>query len=66
MKPDEWCVIYNNANLVGIDGFDGLNPNGGPKRQTRAVFSSAQEAHDYADARAAANPETTFQVVKLS
>jgi len=66
VKPDEWCVIFSNKGAVGVDGYDGLNDGAGPKRQTRAVFSSAQEAHDHRDTRAAANPGTTFQVVKLA
>ena len=64
MKPDEWCVVYSNHNSVGIDGYDGLNPNG-PKPQL-AVFSNARDAHDHRDARTATMPGITFQVIKLS
>jgi hypothetical protein len=60
----EYAVIFSHANNVGIDGYDGLNPDD-DRRRNKAVFDTHPEAKAHRDARATALPDCRFTVVEI-
>ena len=60
----QFAVIFSHSNNVGLDGYEGLNPDD-PRRRDKAVFDTHAEAKAHRDTRAAANPDSRFTVVEV-